>query len=75
MPLDLRIVPETELRLLAWKTSYAFEPCPKMPRCQIKGLREGPVEADQIKTLLNECATAKFFTISEIILGKIAHDI
>ena len=35
-----------------------------------KGLREGRVEADQIKSLLNEFATAKFFTLSENYSGE-----
>jgi hypothetical protein len=35
-----------------------------------RGLREGRVEADQIKTLLNEFATAKFFTLSENYSGE-----
>src|SRR5437870_4342049 len=35
-----------------------------------KGLREGRVEADQIKSLLNEFATAKFFTLSEDYSGE-----
>ena len=35
-----------------------------------KGLREGRIEADQIKSLLNEFATAKFFTLSENYSGE-----
>jgi Domain of unknown function (DUF6438) len=34
------------------------------------GLREGRVEPDQIKSLLNEFATAKFFTLSEDYSGE-----